>query len=172
MDTRQLIVANPDGMVAKGPADRLEHLLLNLCGGGWNANETAEAMRLGQIVRSGGTAEKKGWKLRLETRYTLVVAPPSRVDHSTSEAPGSSQCRLYLMPYPMRPGQHPMHLEQRFQDEWEHVGMLNSQLKVTYLDERLHHLHSELEGAQPGDWFELDEQFQFVDGPALAEGAA
>lgn len=160
MDTRQLIVTNPAGMTAKGPADRLEEMLLNLCGGGWNANETAEAMRLGQIVRSGGTAEKKGWKLRLETRYTLVVAP------------GSSQCRLYLMPYPMRQGQHPMHLEQRFQDEWEHVGMLNSQLKVTYLDERLHHLHSELEGAQPGDWFELDEQFQFVDGPALAEGAA
>ena len=160
MDTRQLIVTNPDGMTAKGPADRLEEMLLNLCGGGWNANETAEAMRLGQIVRSGGTAEKKGWKLRLETRYTLVVAP------------GNNQCRLYLMPYPMRPGQHPMHLEQRFQDEWEHVGMLNSQLKVTYLDERLHHLHSELEGAQPGDWFELDEGFQFVDGPALAEGVA
>lgn len=60
MDTRQLIVTNPDGMVAKGPADRLESMLLNLCGGGWNANETAEAMRLGQIVRSGGTAEKKG----------------------------------------------------------------------------------------------------------------
>ena len=117
-------------------------------------------MRLGQIVRSGGTAEKKGWKLRLETRYTLVVAP------------GSSQCRLYLMPYPMRPGQHPMHLEQRFQDEWEHVGMLNSQLKVAYLDERLHHLHSELEGSMGGTYFELDEQFQFVDGPALAEGAA
>ncbi|OCX57168.1 hypothetical protein [Stutzerimonas stutzeri] len=160
MDTLQLIVTNPDGMVAKGPADRLEQMLLNLCGGGWNANETAEAMRLGQIVRSGGTAEKKGWKLRLETRYTLVVAP------------GSSQCRLYLMPYPMRDGQHPMHLAQRFQDEWEHVGMLNSQLKVVYLDERLHHLHSELEGSMGGTYFELDEQFQFVDGPALAEGVA
>lgn len=90
---------------------------------------------------------------RLETRYTLVVAP------------GNSQCRLYLMPYPMRPGQHPMHLEQRFQDEWEEVGMLNSQLKVVCLDKRLHHLHSELEGSMGGTYFELDEQFQFVDGP-------
>jgi len=172
MDTRQLIVTNPDGMVAKGPADRLEQMLLNLCGGGMTANETAEAMRLGQIVRSGGTAEKKGWKLRLETRYTLVVAPPSRVGRSTPEAPGSSQCRLYLMPYPMRPGQHPMHLEQRFQDEWQEVGTLNGSMKIEALDERLHHLHSELEGALPGTYFKLDEQFQFVDGPALAEGAA
>lgn len=172
MDNRQLIVTNPDGMLAKGPADRLEHLLLNLCGGGWNANETAEAMRLGQVVRSGGTAEKKGWKLRLETRYTLVVAPLSRGDHSTPEAPGSSQCRLYLMPYPMRQGQHPMHLEQRFQDEWQEVGTLNGSMKIEALDERLHHLHSELEGAKPEDWFELDEDFQVVKWPAMAEGAA
>jgi len=153
MDTRQLIVTNPDGMVAKGPADRLEQMLLNLCGGGWNANETAEAMRLGQIVRSGGTAEKKGWKLRLETRYTLVVAP------------GSSQCRLYLMPYPMQFGL-------RFEDVGEEVGLLNSEMKVVHLDERLHHLHSELESTQSGDWLELDEQFQFVNGPAMVKGCA
>lgn len=82
-------------------------------------------------------------------------------------APGNSQCQMYLMPYPMQPGQHPEDVIEPYRSQWEQVGLLNSQLKVVWLDPRIHHLHSELEGSFGGTYVTIDEQFQFFDGPPL-----
>ena len=93
------------------------------------------------------------------------------MDKTLYVAPGSSQCRLYLMPYPMKPGQRPEDIHYTYREWWEEVGLLNAQLKVVWLDERLHHLHSEIEGNMGGTYFELDEDHQFYDGPPLQVNA-
>src|SRR5690606_6237284 len=35
-----------------------------------------------------------------------------------------SRCRVYLLPYPMRPGQRPEDLQSRFQQDWKEVALL------------------------------------------------
>lgn len=157
MKKTDLVITNPKGMTARVSSDRLERILIDVCGGGYDARQTANAMALGHRVRSGEKVEHDDWRLHIEEqdRWTLYVAP------------GTNQCRLYLMPYAMKSGQKPSDICHKEQMKWEHVGMLTASLKVTYLDERLHHLHSELEGAMGGTYFELDGDFQFVDGPAM-----
>lgn len=163
MKKTDLVVTNPKGMTARVSSDRLERILIDICGGGYTARQTANAMALGHRVRSGEKVKHDGWTLH------ILREEPVKVDRYTLYvAPGTNQCRLYLMPYPMRLGQKPSDICHEEQRKWEHVGLLTSSLKVTYLDERLHHLHSELEGAMGGTYFELDGDFQFVDGPAMA----
>lgn len=70
-------------------------------------------------------------------------------------APGANQCRVYHMPYPMRPGQRPSDLAQRYQDEWRHIALLNFQLKLVYIDPAYKHLAEEIECRMGGDYFEV-----------------
>ncbi|MCY1294141.1 hypothetical protein D9M68_684830 [compost metagenome] len=72
-------------------------------------------------------------------------------------APGNSQCRVYHMPYPMRPGQHPRDLAQKFQDGWDHIALLNHELKVVYIEPAFAHLRLEIEGQMGGTYFEVED---------------
>ena len=49
------------------------------------------------------------------SKETLWIAP---------NALAGSHCRVYLLPYPMRPGQRPEDLQSRFQQDWKEVALL------------------------------------------------
>lgn len=53
---------------------------------------------------------------------TLYVAP-AVTDHGT-------QCRIYAMPYPMRPGQKPSDIHWKYQRDWKEIGLMNSRGKL------------------------------------------
>lgn len=56
------------------------------------------------------------------TIETLYVAP------AVTEF--GSQCRIYAMPYPMRPGQRPGDIHEKYQKEWKEIGLMNSRGKL------------------------------------------
>jgi len=70
-------------------------------------------------------------------------------------APGNSQCRVYLIPYPMRPNQSPRDLAERFQQDWKHVALLDHELKVVYSEEGIRGILHEIEGQMGGTFFSV-----------------
>ncbi len=70
-------------------------------------------------------------------------------------APGTSQCNVYAMPYPMRKGQHPRDLDWKYQQEWEHIALLNHKLKLVYVKPEYSHLVPEFEGQMGGTYMEI-----------------
>ena len=68
-------------------------------------------------------------------------------------APGNSQCRVYAIPYPMRPGQHPRDISPDYQGTWKEIGLLNSQLRLVYLEPAYAHLAQDIEGQGGGTCF-------------------
>lgn len=72
-------------------------------------------------------------------------------------APGHSQCRVYLMPYAMRPGQRPADLAPQYRQKWLEVGLLNFQLKLVCLEPELSHLRDDIEGQMGGTTISLVE---------------
>lgn len=71
-------------------------------------------------------------------------------------APGDRQCRIYVIPYPMRPGQSPGDIAHKFQSAWKEVGLLNGKLELVCLDEKYHQHKQDLDGAYPGTFFGVD----------------
>lgn len=77
-----------------------------------------------------------------------------------------SQYRVYAMPYPMRPGQHPEDLAEKFKSQWKEVGLLatdwNSRIegknfKLICIERQYAHLKEELEFGYPGAFFEVED---------------
>ncbi|EEF23635.1 conserved hypothetical protein, partial [Ricinus communis] len=59
---------------------------------------------------------------------TPVHAVPAR-EETIFVAPGSHQCRIYVMPYHMRPGQKPGDIAWEYQQrDWKEIGLLDSRL--------------------------------------------
>lgn len=80
-------------------------------------------------------------------------------------APGNSQCRVYTMPYPMRPGQAPGDILPQFRDQWAEIGLLNAQLKLSYISPEYADLAEDIQGQMGGTFFEVQR-------PAKAEPPA
>lgn len=70
-------------------------------------------------------------------------------------APGESQCRVYTMPYPMRPGQSPGDIHLAFRNAWTEIGLLNSQLQLAYISPEYADLAKDIEGQMGGTFFEV-----------------
>lgn len=54
-------------------------------------------------------------------------------------APGYNQCRVYAIPYEMRPGQAPRDIAPQFQRDWREIALLRpnyreQRLELVYLD--------------------------------------
>lgn len=71
-------------------------------------------------------------------------------------APGNSQCRVYAMPYRMRPGQSPTDLLPEHQANWQHIALLDHRLDLVYLEANFHHLKQDIEGTMPGTIIEAE----------------
>lgn len=71
-------------------------------------------------------------------------------------APGDAQCRVYAMPYPMRPGQKPTDLADKYQRDWKQVGLLNFELKVVWLNKEYQPFKADIEGQMGGTYFEVE----------------
>ncbi len=70
-------------------------------------------------------------------------------------APGNSQCRVYAIPYLMRPGQHPRDLDETYQAKWKEIALLNFDLEPVYIDPAYAHLRDEIKGSIGGTFFEI-----------------
>lgn len=71
-------------------------------------------------------------------------------------APGSTRCRVYAIPYPMRPGQSPADIDPKFHGDWVEVAMLDSELKVVASEPGIRSLLPDIEGQMGGSYFEVD----------------
>ena len=83
---------------------------------------------------------------------TLYIAPSTGV-----------QCRIYFMPYPMRPKQRPSDIAERYQRDWREVGLMRADyraghLKVVCLDREFQSLSEGLEGIGAGGFITLERQ--------------
>ena len=71
-------------------------------------------------------------------------------------APGSTQCRVYAIPYPMRPGQSPADIDPKYQDDWVFVALLDHELKALSSEPGIRPLLPEIEGQMGGSYFEVE----------------
>lgn len=71
-------------------------------------------------------------------------------------APGNAQCRVYALPYALRPGQAPEDILPQYQKAWPQIGMLNFQLKLVCIEPAYADLAEDLEGQMGGTYFEVD----------------
>jgi len=70
--------------------------------------------------------------------------------------PGENQCNVYQLPYPMRPGQSPADLNPEYQADWRRCGLLNAQLKASWLDKHVWAIKDAVEGQMGGTYFTVD----------------
>lgn len=70
-------------------------------------------------------------------------------------APGLNSCNVYAMPYPMREGQSPRDLADRYKDSWVCIGQLNHKLEIRFLDEKYQDLKDEIQGQGPLTFFSV-----------------
>lgn len=73
-------------------------------------------------------------------------------------APGNTSCRVYAMPYRMRPGQSPRDLLGHHQREWTFIGQLDSDLEIVCLELPFQHLAADIEGQMGGTHFPAEWQ--------------
>jgi len=86
---------------------------------------------------------------------TSASAVPAR-EETIFVAPGSHQCRIYAMPYHMRPGQKPGDIAWEYQQrDWKEIGMLDSRLKLRCIEPDYAHLKDDLEGMMGGTFMQL-----------------
>ena len=89
-------------------------------------------------------------------------------------APGYNNCNVYSMPYPMRPGQSPRDLNDRYKDQWTRIGQLDHNLKIRFLDPKFKKFADDIQGMGPLSFFtvnasELDDDPKPTnDSPAMA----
>lgn len=70
-------------------------------------------------------------------------------------APGSSQCRVYFIPYLMKPEQEPQHILIEYQKAWVEIGLLNFQLQLVYLNADFGEFKDDIEGQMGGTFFSI-----------------
>jgi hypothetical protein len=75
--------------------------------------------------------------------------------------PGLHTCNVYLIPYPMRPGQSPGDIDVKYQADWKQIAKLDSNLHALFCEHA--HLKSEIEGLMGGTFFHVDEYLQPID---------
>jgi len=73
-------------------------------------------------------------------------------------APGNSGCRVYAIPYLMRPGQSPRDIDYRHQQDWKLAAQLDHKLNIVTLDTPFRHLRRDIEGQMGGTFFEAQWQ--------------
>lgn len=89
-----------------------------------------------------------------------MTTPPASAAPAHQEtiyvAPGNNQCRVYAMPYHMRPGQKPGDIGWEYQlRDWKEIGLLDSRLKVRCIEPAYAHLKDGIEGLHGGSFMEL-----------------
>lgn len=70
-------------------------------------------------------------------------------------APGNSQCRVYVIPYPMRPGQHPRDIAEHYRRDWQEIGLLNFRLEIVCLEPEFSPYREDIAGSCGGTFFEI-----------------
>lgn len=75
-------------------------------------------------------------------------------------APGSNQCRVYAIPYAMRPGQSPSDILPSFQRDWREVALLRpdycaKRLDLVYLDPAYAAHREDIANASAGEFWEV-----------------
>jgi hypothetical protein len=70
-------------------------------------------------------------------------------------APGHAQCRVYALPYHLKPGQVPSDIRYDYRKDWQEIGLLNSSLHVVCLELDYQHLRDDLEGLMGGAYLPL-----------------
>lgn len=71
-------------------------------------------------------------------------------------ASGNSQCRVYALPYALKPGQSPGDILPQYRDDWAEIGLLNFQLKLVCIDPRYADLADDIEGQMGGTFFQVE----------------
>jgi hypothetical protein len=71
-------------------------------------------------------------------------------------APGENQCRVYALPYAMRPGQSPRDILPQYQNDWAHIALLNHKLKLVYIEPDYRPYADDIEGQMGGTFFEIE----------------
>jgi hypothetical protein len=70
-------------------------------------------------------------------------------------APGDNQCRVYALPYPMRPGQSPGDIAYQYQSDWKHIALLNHKLALVYIEPDYADLKDDIAGQMGGTFFQV-----------------
>ncbi|MBC8739761.1 hypothetical protein F6X40_23905 [Paraburkholderia sp. UCT31] len=71
-------------------------------------------------------------------------------------APGYNSCRVYAIPYPMRPNQRPADILPQYQSSWREVAMLNHRLELRYIEADYVDLKDDIEGQMGGTFFAVE----------------
>lgn len=71
-------------------------------------------------------------------------------------APGNAQCRVYALPYGLRPGQKPGDILSQYREDWAEIGLLNFQLKLVCIDPAYADLADDIQGQMGGTYFEVE----------------
>lgn len=71
-------------------------------------------------------------------------------------APGYAQCRVYALPYPMRPGQSPRDIAPKYQSSWAEIGLLNFELRLVCINPAYADLSEDIAGQMGGTFFEVE----------------
>ena len=71
-------------------------------------------------------------------------------------APGNSQCRVYAIPYRMRPGQGPADILPEYQRDWKLAAILDHKLDIVCLEPEFRHEKMNIEGNISGTFFEAE----------------
>ncbi|MCC5612035.1 hypothetical protein LC612_36210 [Nostoc sp. CHAB 5834] len=83
---------------------------------------------------------------------------PDETTETIYIAPGAVQCRVYAIPYRMRPGQSPRDILPQYQKDWREIAMLDSRLNIRYISIDYMHLKDEIEGQMGGTFFTNDKK--------------
>ncbi|SEK16764.1 hypothetical protein SAMN05216567_11293 [Variovorax sp. OK605] len=70
-------------------------------------------------------------------------------------APGHPDCRVYAMPYPMRPNQRPSDMLPKDQMDWREVAKLGSAQELVYIEPGYADLAANLVGQESGRHFQV-----------------
>jgi hypothetical protein len=76
--------------------------------------------------------------------------------HTIYIAPGNVQCRVYLLPYPLRQGQRPLDILPKYRDQWKEIGLMNWELKLVCLEPAYSPFRQDIEERHGGCYFEID----------------
>jgi hypothetical protein len=92
------------------------------------------------------------------TTETLAALPSSAVTRTETifVAPGNTQCRVYALPYALRPGQQPGDILEQYRTAWLEIGLLNAQLKLVHISPEYADLAEDIAGQMGGTYFAVE----------------
>lgn len=79
---------------------------------------------------------------------------PETINGTIYIAPGERSCRVYAIPYLMKPGQHPADIIALHQRDWTLAGQLDRDLEIVFLNPAFRDLAADIEGQMGGTIFE------------------